>query len=184
MLVLLALLSPAHAQTTLSASPLGALGFTLHNIGDFAVNLEHERGRHGLLLEASGLHVHGNPTHTTMIGGGLGYRFHFGEASFAGLLVGAKQGHSKYKYAHMAGNTEDYWRFEVQQRSLIPHIGHRWSLGEHLRITARLGVGVGQHTLSTRVTEDGIKEAEQLLADRLQFTPVKIDSELSLGWRF
>lgn len=184
MLVLLALLSPAHAQTTLSVSPLGALGFTLHNIGDFAVNLEHERGRHGMLLEASGLHVHGNPTHTTLIGGGLGYRFHLGEASFAGVLVGAKQGHAKYKYDSLSGDTESHWRFDVQQRSVIPHIGHRWALGEHLRITARLGVGVGKHILSTEVTDEGVVAAEALLADRLQFTPVKIDSELSLGWCF
>lgn len=184
MLALLTLLSTASAQTTLSASPMGALGFTLHNIGDFAVNLEHQRGPHGVLLEASGLHVHGNPTHTTLIGGGIGYRLHFGQGSFAGVLAGAKGGHSKYKYEHSSGNLDAHWRYEVRQASLIPHIGHRWHVGDHLRITARFGLGVGQHWLATEERGEEIQAATQLLSDRLQFTPIKLDSELSLGWTF
>lgn len=154
------------------------------NIGDFAVNLEHQRGQHGLLLEASGLHVHGNPTHTTLIGGGLGYRYHFGEGSFAGVLVGAKQGHAKFKYDYLSGDLDSHWRYEVRQTSVIPHIGHRWELGEHLRITARLGVGLGQHQVQTDVEDPGVAAATELLEDRLQFTPLKLDSELSLGWAF
>ena len=186
MLVVLSILSAAAAaaETTLSVSPLGVLGFTLHNVGDYAINVEHVRGRHGAMIEASGIHVHGDPTHTTLIGGGVGYRFHLEGGAFFGAIAGTKRGFAKYYYDHEADNHDDHWRYEVQQRSLIPHLGYRWEVGERLRISARLGVGWAQHAVSTDVTAEGIDAATTLLEDRLQFSPVKIDSELSAGFRF
>ncbi len=178
-LALLAWLSPAHAETTAYVSFSGALGFLLENMGDFAVGVEQRLGQHhGVLLEGTFIHVHGDPTHATTYGAQLGYRYHF-EHAFLGLVAGYEMGGAKYFIAEHGG---PYDAFSIRHLSLVPHLGYRWDLGEHLAVTARFGAGLGSWEIQP---EGAGTEAEaQLLRDRLQFTPVKLDSELSLGWRF
>lgn len=125
-------------ETTVNVSPMGVLGFTLHNIADFALNVEHVRGHHGALLEAAGLHHHGDPTHTTLLGGNLGYRYHFDSGAFIGVIGGFKLGASKY---FLDAAHQRHWTTQVRHMQLIPHVGQRWTLGERLCLTARFGAG-------------------------------------------
>lgn len=179
-LLLLGLLSPsASAATVLYGNLAGGLGFTLHNIGDFALGVEQLFGaRHGVLAEGTFIHVHGDPTHSTIYGGQLGYRVHLDQA-FIGVVGGYELGYTKYFIAEHGG---PYHRYGLRHLSLVPHIGYRWPLGEHLVLTARFGAGLGSWRVEIP-TDGGAAEA-QLIEDRLQFSPVKLDSELSLGWRF
>jgi hypothetical protein len=154
--------------TVAYANLAGGLGFTMHNVGDFALGVEQHLGaHHGVLVEGTFVHVHGNPTHATTFGGQAGWRYHGQReesSPFFGVLAGYEQG------------------FAV---SVVPHVGYRWNLGKHAAITARFGGGYGDW----RITPEGDAtqapdEALGLLRDRLQFTPVKLDSELSVGVRF
>lgn len=179
-MLLLALLLPlAHAETVAYASLSGAMGFLLENVGDFALGAEHTFGEHhGLLVEGTLIHVHGDPTHATTYGGQLGYRYHVGDA-FVGVVGGYEVGGAKYFTAEHGG---PYLHYALKHLSVVPHVGYRWHLGQHAAITARFGAGYGTWTVSP--DEPGHDAETQLLADRLQFTPVKLDSELSVGFVF
>lgn len=180
MIALLAALSVAHAETVAYASLSGGLGFLMENMGDFAVGVEQRLGEHhGLLAEGTLIHVHGDPTHATTLGGQAGYRYHLGQ-TFIGVVAGYEVGHAKYFTAEHGG---PYERYALRHLSVIPHLGYRWAPGEHLAITARFGAGYGTWDIKP---EQGAGDAAQmqLLQDRLQFTPIKLDSELSVGWRF
>lgn len=178
-IVLLACLSAARAETVAYASVSGTLGFLLENVGDYAVGAEHVFGpHHGLLLEGTLIHVHGDPTHSTTKGLQLGYRYHWDRA-FVGLVAGYEVGRSKYFPGEHPG---PYDAYGLRHLSLIPHIGYRFEPGEHLRVTVRFGAGYGSWQITPE--EEGDAAQMALIQDRLQFTPIKLDSELSLGWRF
>ncbi len=178
-LALVALLNNAHAETVAYGSVSGALGFLMENMGDFAVGAEHVFGEHhGLLVEGTIIHVHGAPTHATTRGAQLGYRYHVGHA-FLGVVGGLELGRAKYYTAEHKG---PYDAYDLRHLSVIPHIGYRFHLGEHLRLTTRFGAGYGSWEITPEAEGD---EAQMtLLQDRLQFTPLKLDSELSIGWSF
>ena len=184
-----ALLSAPAAHAAESAAYLsvtGALGFALHNVGDFALGSEIALGKqHGLVVEGGLIHVHGNPTHAWTYGGQLGYRYHLGgmtDAPFVGMMLGAKTGVGKVDKEEHGG---PIWRVDLKHLSAVPHIGYRWGVGERLAITARLGAGYGAWWLTPRAGDEDIPdETVQLLQDRLQFSPVRVDSELSVGVRF
>jgi hypothetical protein len=172
--------------TVAYANLAGGLGFTMHNVGDFALGVEQHLGaHHGVLVEGTFVHVHGNPTHATTFGGQAGWRYHGQReesSPFFGVLAGYEQGFAKYDKEEHGG---PFWRYGLRHVSVVPHVGYRWNLGKHAAITARFGGGYGDW----RITPEGDAtqapdEALGLLRDRLQFTPVKLDSELSVGVRF
>ena len=181
MIALLATLSLAHAETVAYASLSGGLGFLRENMGDFAVGAEHRLGEHhGLLLEGTLIHVHGNPTHATTRGVQAGYRYHIGHA-FVGVVGGYELGHAKYFTAEHGG---PYYHYGLKHKSLIPHIGYRWGLGERGALSSRVGAGYG--AWEVRADEQGaeVEAAQQRVEDRIQTGPVKLDLELSIGLRF
>lgn len=172
----------ARAETVGYANLAGGLGFTLHNIGDFALGVEHVAGRHhGVLAEGTLVHVHGDPTHATTFGGQVGYRYHGGpeDAPFVGVVAGYEVGSAKFDQAEHGG---PFWRFGLRHTSLVPHLGYRWVIGEHFAVTARFGAGYGGWTITPR--DQAPSSATELLRERLQFTAIKLDSELSVGARF
>jgi hypothetical protein len=183
--LLLSVLPVAQARagdTVAYASVAGGLGFLLENIGDFAVGVEHVFGdHHGVVVEGTFIHVHGNPTHTTTFGGQAGYRFHWkgDNAPFVGVLGGYEVGFAKYDQEHHGG---PYWKYDVRHVSVVPHVGYRWTYKRFVA-TIRFGGGYGGWSITTD-DPTAPAEAAQELRDRLQFTPVKLDSELSVGFRF
>lgn len=185
MLALLMLLAtPASADTVAYANLAGGLGFTLHNVGDFALGAEHVFGEHlGALGEATLVHVHGNPTHATTYGAQVGVRYHLAasDAPFVGLLVGYKVGGAKVFVAKHGG---PYWGYDLRNISVTPHIGYRWGLGAHGAITTRAGVGWERWDVTARDTGAEAKEAEQRLMDRTGMGTLNVDLELSVGLRF
>lgn len=182
LLMLLAL--TAHAETVAYVNGAGVLGFGLHNVGDFAVGAEHLFGDHlGVLGEATLVHVHGDPTHATTLGGQAGLRWHLApvDAPFVGLIAGYEVGGAKYFTAEHGG---PYYHYGLKHQSLIPHIGYRWGLGERGALSSRVGAGYG--AWEVRADEQGaeVEAAQQRVEDRIQTGPVKLDLELSIGLRF
>lgn len=181
MLLLVAL--AAHAETVPYVNLTGALGFGLKNVGDFGLGVEQVFGGHlGVLGEATLVHVHGDPTHATLYGGQIGLRLHAApeDAPFVGLLAGWRVGRAKFYIEEHGG---PYWGYDLRLLSLTPHVGFRWGLGEHAAVTSRFGVGYGLWTVEADDQGPEVEAAQQRLEDRVQTGPVKLDLELSVGWR-
>ena len=186
--LLIALSAPVSAapaniesRSVLGLSPLGAFGFTLRNVGRFA--LVYERAlteRHGLYAEGSFVHVHGDPTHLWTYGGQAGWRLHL-SAFEEGAFVGAGLGYQMGSGHSTTGSIKH--EIELSQLSADAHLGYRWALGENLALTGRLGTGYGPWSVSARDVAPGAAEAEDASRRALGTTPFDLDTELSLGIR-
>ena len=142
-----------------------------------------------MLLEAGGIHLHGDPSHLWAYGPALSYRRHFGgvvDAPFMGLRVAAERGWGRYLLDEAAADPKApdvNVELALTQLSATGHLGYRWSLGQRLTLTFRIGGGYAHRSIES--TEDHARAAEALdfSYDRWARVPVMMDSELSLGLR-
>ncbi len=186
---------PTPGVTVLSLNTSGVMGFATLNVGRMGFNVEHVvRGRHGLLVEAGIIHVHGDPSHLWSGGGALGWRYHFGgatDAPFVGVRVAAEAGWGRYmpgmgEGLGMSGahGGEGDVPLDVLHLNATAHVGYRWQVAGRVQLTYRVGAGYGHTVITAR--EDGMfaNDAEAFSMDRFQRFPFVVDTELSVGIRF
>ena len=166
---------PVH---TVTVDPvLGALGYTGRNIGDWAISYEHRlMPHHAVLVEQTTVHVHDDPFHLTLVGLGVGYRYHVwtGKSSpFVGAIVGGKIGFGRWD-----GTSPG----DLGARAVFAtaHVGWRWRWDNGWTITGRIGAGWARY----RLGDDAPAEANAMRDDVLAPLPFELDSELGIGRSF
>lgn len=164
-------------RNTISASPMGVIGFMRINVASFLLNYERRIGaHHGVLVEANLVHVHGSPAHQWTYGPTVGWRFHVkeeGDSAFFGANAGYKFGHGKRLV-----------KFQIRQPHLTAQAGYRWQWESGFTITARAGFGWGPYSYSTTQPGSIADESIPVARDILGFTPFTLDSELGFGFSF
>jgi hypothetical protein len=170
----LLLTTTAARADTVTIDPLiGAVGFSGKNLGDWALGYERRLSEHhAVLVEPTGVHVHSDPWHLTLLGIGAGYRYHLRprDGGFVGAIAGAKVGFGRF------GD------MDLGARAVFTtaHVGWRWISDDGVTVTARIGAGVAAYRL-----DDGAPaEAEAMRDDRLAPLPFELDGELGVGWSF
>jgi hypothetical protein len=193
----LALSLPATAAAqerpnAVSVSPLlGLLGLARINVGAWAINYERRLGPHlGVLVEASGVHVHGPPMHVWLFGGTVGARWHFfpeATGPFVGVQAGYRTGWGRSATTVTVNGVPR----AVEEPSLTPsqivvvaNAGYRWVHTSGLTVTGRLGAGWGPFTTTAAGTSLESGQIAQNTNDVLGFTSVAVDTELSVGYAF
>lgn len=182
-LVLLSLLVATTARAEVDAnavtfSPLGVIGFTFRNVPGVALGYERVLGEHlALEAELDAIHVHGDPTHLWTFGALVAarwYRAPLADSMFVGVGVQLERGFGR------VGDD----KVTIGQLGGLAHLGYRWVWPSGFQVTARLGAGVGDTTVDPKVDDDAGRAAAEAAHDTLAFTPVFLDGELSIGWRF
>lgn len=179
-------------RDTSSVSPLlGLLGFARINVGAWALNHEHVFGEHlGVLVEATLVHVHGPPMHMWLTGGSVGARWHFaglGSSAFVGVQAGYRYGWGRNAVTYTSGGVSR----AVQDNALtagqilvVANVGYRWVHASGFTVTGRLGAGYGaiivQGSDATPESSDNARVTQEVLG----FTPLAVDTELSVGYTF
>ena len=72
----------------------------------------------------------------------------------------------------------------IRTAQLVMNIGKRWQFDNGLNITARIGGGKAKRWVSTESTDPAAQEAVADVQDMLDFIPIALDGELSLGYSF
>jgi hypothetical protein len=172
--------APHHA---LGVSVMGVFGFTRTNLGPFTLSYEWIVDDHwGIFVEGHFLHFHGHPVHINVTGGAAGVRYHFfglRHSPFVGIAGGYHHGFGRID--HVGGQALPV---TASQPFVVAHAGYRWVWPFGLNVTVRIGAGYGPYEVHG---SDGTPEADAaVLAAReaIGFTPVAIDSELSVGYSF
>ncbi len=179
-------------RNVVSLSPLlGTLGFARINLAPWAINYERRFGEHlGVIVEVTGVHVHGPPMHVWLFGGSLGVRWHFmglGSSPFVGLHAGYRGGWGRNAIANTQGGASQLYAdssLSVGQMQAFANVGYRWVHTSGVTVTGRLGAGFGP--IAAKGSESSVQSAEtaQVTQDVLGFTPVMVDAELSVGYTF
>ena len=138
-------------------------------------------GTHGFMIEPS-LYMasEGNEEYTSY-GATVGYRWHWDGAQDSGFL-GVNVGYASGTGISKQGGEE--YDLTVTQFSMVPNIGWRWAWDFGLNITFRFGIGYGDYGASTESDDEAAKAGVEALDNLLNFLPVAVDGELSLGWNF
>lgn len=175
-----------------SVSPLlGLTGFARVNVGAWAISYERRVGEHlGLLVEVSGVHVHGPPMHVWLFGGTLGARWHFaglGSSPFVGLQAGYRTGWGRNAVDLVQGASarpavDD--GLTPSQLLVVANAGYRWVHSSGLTVTGRLGAGFGPIAVAGSADTAESAAVAQATRDVLGFTALAIDTELSVGYAF
>jgi hypothetical protein len=166
------------------------MGFANLNMGRSGLSVEHvAAGRHGVVVEAGFIHLHGDPNHLWALGGALSYRLHFGGATnapFLGLRISAEQGWGRYVTDMEAVDrkADDVnVDLSLKQVSATAHVGYRWRLSRRGDLTFRLGAGPSRGSIEATETGPFVDEAVAFAVDRWARVPFIMDSELSIGVR-
>jgi hypothetical protein len=165
---------------SVNLSPLGVAS------GTYGLNYEHLLdGTHGFLVEGAYAKLGGDDASSTSTSGNVGYRWHWrGQQSsgFLGLTMGYGVGSGEATVTY-EGETST-WDVDVTTFKLVPNIGKRWAWDFGLNITIRGGIGYAQYEVSTSSSSEAAQEAVKDVNDVLEWIPVGIDGELSVGWIF
>jgi hypothetical protein len=177
--LLLATAAGARADdNAVTFSPLGVIGFTFRNAPGVALGYERVLGAHlAAVAEVDAIHVHGDPTHLWTFGGLVAlrwYRAPLADSPFAGAGAQIERGFGR--------RGDD--KLTIGQLGVLAHLGYRWIWPSGFQVTARLGAGVGDTRVEPKVDDDAGRAAAEAAHDVLAFTPVFLDGELSIGWRF
>lgn len=148
----------------------------------YGLNYEYlHGGTHGLVVEGTFETGSGDDSTYTYSSGSLGYRWHWRgkqNSGFLGVNGGYSMGSSDTKYE---GST---YNLSMSTISVTPNIGKRWAFDSGLNVTWRVGIGYASRSVTTDDDSDGAQEAVKLLEDVINFLPVGMESELSIGWAF
>ncbi len=172
--------STEERANSVNLSPLGVL------FGSYTLNYERLfEGTHGLLAEASLSSAGDEDTSSLSYGGTVGYRWHWSDrqnSGFLGLNAGYGVGSGTVEVTSN-GETASY-DLDIQSFSVVPNVGKRWAWASGLNLTIRGGIGYGNHTVSTSSDDEDAQDAADTLQGILEFLPVAVDAEVSIGWTF
>jgi hypothetical protein len=172
-------------NNVISLDTMGFSGFVWRYVGDFGLLYERRlSGPHALVLQGGFTHAHGPPAHANVLSARLGYRLALAPAEervvpYVGLLLGARQvsgEHEPYEDQPPTGT----WTAWGPTGAV--HVGTRVGLVGPVVLGTRIGVS-GQTYMFSGCEGAGpgaCEAATQLLA----FSPVGVDTELSLGVAF
>jgi hypothetical protein len=166
-------------RNTVTVSPfLGLMGFARVNVADFGVGYERTIGEHhGFYIESTAVHVHGDPTHVTLFGGGVGYRWHRSltrSAPFVGVMAIAHVGRGRMDLETGSEHVD------VTSIGGVAQIGYVWRWDRWVFAT-RIGAGYGRYMVTS---DNDVEAVEESIRDVLAYVPVELDAELSIGLRF
>jgi hypothetical protein len=174
--------APAEGTNSINLNPLSALW------GNFNGNYEHLfGGTHGLVVEAA--YERGTDADTgasyNSYGGAIGYRYHWSHSQASGFL-GAMLGFGVGNGLATVTDNSGSMSFDMSIKTLYAtvDIGKRWTLGDHLNITARIGAGRAVRSVTTDSTDPKAQTAVSDIQSVLDWLPVTLDGELSLGYTF
>jgi hypothetical protein len=172
-------------NNVVSLDTMGFSGFIWRYVGDFGLMYERRlAGPHALVLQGGFAHAHGPPAHANVFSGRLGYRLQLAAAEervvpYVGLLLGARQVLGEHEPVDGEPPTGT-WTAWGPTGSL--HVGSRVTLAGPLVLGTRIGVSGQAYLFSgcEGAGEGACEAATQLLA----FSPVGVDTELSIGVAF
>lgn len=168
-------------------APMGANSVNLNPLGvlfgSYSVNYERLFDRqHGLLVEAGFSSSEDSNGDTAFATGALvGYRWHWSQSQDSGFL-GANVGY--YLGEGEASVNNSSFKVDYTTVDITLNGGRRYAWKSGFNLTWRLGVGRAFRSFEAQDDSEGAKEAAQLIEDIVNFLPVTIDAELSIGWVF
>jgi hypothetical protein len=170
----------AEPKNSINISPLGLIA------GNIALTYEHLfAGTHGVIVEGVLARASGDEGDSLQFGGSVGYRWHWRGRQNSGFLgVTFTQTVGSGSVTTNASGTEMTHDMSVRSTMLTGNIGKRWMLTDAINITARLGLGWGNHVASAKEDTQEAKDAEELMNDLLAFLPIGFEGELSVGYAF
>lgn len=171
-------------SNSVNLSPLGIA------IGSYALNYEHMfDGGHGVLAEGLLSISSDDDASSTAYGGGVGYRWHWNGTQnswFTGVNLSYLVGNGDATVERTSNGMTTREKFDVSltEFAATANIGRRWAFDFGLNITFRVGAGYANRDVSTDSDDPLAQDAVQLMDDLLNFIPVALDGELSVGWVF
>ncbi len=75
-------------------------------------------------------------------------------------------------------------KLDISQFGAVACGGYRWQWDNGINVAARLGVGYGRYTVTSKQTGPIAEEAALASRQALAMVPIEIESELSLGYSF
>lgn len=174
---------PVQRNHSVNINPLGLA------VGDYAVNYQWRfAASHALVGELTATWSTADDGTTRGFGGQVGYRYLSNGTQNSwmfGMMAGYDGGNTNVRTSATSGGLTvariydlPYTRWRVTGT-----VGRRWVFGPGLNVTARMGVGAGKRAYA----QGGNAEANQQAATMemvVNFLPVALDSEISLGWVF
>jgi hypothetical protein len=148
--------APVERHHSLNANPMGVL------FGSYGLTYEYLSGGNGLLVEGGLSHSGGDDASSTSYGGAVGYRWHWRgrqNSGFLGANVGFYGGTGRATIDDGSGTPESF-DMTVQSLQVVMNVGKRWH------------------------TDPDAQEAVEMVQDILDFIPIALDGELSLGYSF
>jgi len=169
--------APVERVHSVNGNPMGFL------FGSYGLTYEHLSGSNGILVEGGFSHSSSGDTSATAYGGAVGYRWHWRgrqNSGFLGINAGFYAGTA-------AASSEDgsvMTDMTIRTAQLVMNVGKRWQFDSGLNITARIGGGKAKRWVSTESTDPDAQQAVADVQDMLDFIPIALDGELSLGYSF
>ncbi len=167
-------------EHSVNLNPLGVIS------NNYTLNYERLfGGTHGLLVEPSFGYASDSDSSSTAFGLDLGYRWHWSgeqDSGFLGVNVGYSVGSGEATVT--VNDISETFDVDVSQFRVLANIGRRWAFDFGLNITARIGAGYGDWSVSTDSTNESAQQAVKMVDTVLEFLPFAFDGELSLGWIF
>lgn len=172
--------SALNKKNSVNVSPLGLL------VGSYGVNYERLLdGHHGLLVEGNFASSSSSNASNSSFGGTLGYRYHWSggqDSGFVGLNLSYSSGSSEAVVTTDDGMTS--FDLDTTATTITANVGRRWAWDSGLNVTLRFGLGKGDYDVSTDSEDPDAQEAVELVDDLLEFLPLAVDGELSVGYAF
>ncbi len=169
--------APVERQHSVNGNPMGFL------FGSYGVTYEYLSGGNGLLVEGGFAHSGGDSASATSYGGAVGYRWHWRGRQNSGFL-GVNAGFYAGTATASSGDGSEMTDLTIRSLQLVMNIGKRWQFDNGLNITARIGGGKAKRWVSTDSTDPDAQQAVEDVQDLLDFIPIALDGELSLGYSF
>jgi hypothetical protein len=170
----------AEKENSINLSPLGLVA------GNIA--LTYERlfgGTHGIIVEGVMNRASGDDGDSMQFGGSVGYRWHWRGQQNSGFLgVTFTQTVGSGSVTRSVNGAEMTHDMSVRSTMLTANIGKRWMLTDAVNITARLGLGWGNHVANAKDDSAEAQESEEFMNDLLSLLPIGAEGELSVGYVF
>ncbi len=168
--------APAPRLNSVNGHPWGIL------IGAYSVNYERLLGpTHGVMVEGEYVRFGGDEDYVTSYGGNVGYRWHWSGGQDSGFL-GANLGY-RHGGAGVSGGGEAH-SLSVDTVYVVMNVGRRFAWRSGFNITLRIGGGRAWHSVTAESDNPDAEEAEETIEKILNFIPVALDGELSVGYAF
>jgi len=168
---------PQERVNSINGSPLGVV------VGNYSLNYERLlAGAHGLMVEGNFSMSKDGGSKSMLYGGGVGYRWHWSSrqsSGFLGLLAGYSVGTGEASV-----NDMKLFDLKISAPWVVANIGKRWAWDNGLNITFRIGGGYAKYNVSSDSSDPDAQQAVDLLQDLLNFLPIALDGELSVGYNF